>query len=297
MLKKYFWAINLLFIAGVAYLVTSTANTYVADTFEIPEELKRSTRKKAPGKSARRKFADYKVVVDRNVFNSVPTTDGTDIDPPPTETTREGGEGDIQPSDLKVKLIGTIVGAPENSYSVIEDLSTKKQDVYHLGDMLLNEAEIIRIERPRVILLRDNVEEELTFDDTDLKGVRKAATSSKTAASGEGIRQVTDSSFLIDEDEVEGALDNLNELLTQIRVVPNFENGKTTGFKVFAIRPDSIFDKIGLKNGDVIQRINDMDINSPEKAFEIFQQLKSEKNLSLDITRNGQRQSFSYEIR
>jgi len=264
----------------------------VTDYFEIPKELQPETHKKISGKRTRREFADYQVIIDRNIFNSEPFDLASAID---------GLEADskepVQKSDLKVKLIGTIVGSPENTYSVIEDLSTHKQEVYHLNDMVLNEAEIIRIERPRVILLRDGVEEELTFDETELKGAGRARSKPQRKATGDGIRQVTDSSYLIDEGEVEGALDNLNELLTQIRVVPNFENGKTNGFKVFAIRPNSIFDSIGLKNGDIIKQINDMEINSPEKAFDIFQQLRSEKSLSLDIIRNGQRQSFSYEIR
>ena len=292
MLKKYFWAINLLFITGATYLLASTVNTYVTDYFEPPKALERKTHAKSSGKSAKRASADYKVIIDRNIFNSEPFDLVEAIEGLEADST-----GPLQQSDLKVKLIGTVVGSPENSYSVIEDLSTHKQEVYHLYDMVLNEAEIIRIERPRVILLRDGVEEELTFEEIDLKGSRKARSTPKTPAAGEGIRQVTDSSYLIDEGELEGALDNLNELLTQIRVVPNFENGKTNGFKVFAIRPNSIFDKIGLKNGDILKQINDIEINSPEKALEIFPQLRNEKNLTLDIIRGGQRQSFSYEIR
>lgn len=291
MLKKYFWAINLLFITGATYLLASTVNTYVTDYFEPPKALERKTHAKSSGKSAKRASADYKVIIDRNIFNSEPfdlveAIEGLEAD----------SKGPIQRSDLKVKLISTVVGNPD-SYSVIEDLSTHKQDVYHLNEIVLKEAEIIRIERRRVILLRDGVEEALTFEESDPKEARQARSTQKTPAGGEGIRQVTDSSYLIDEDEVEGALDNLNELLTQIRVVPNFENGKTNGFKVFAIRPNSIFDKIGLKNGDILKQINDIEINSPEKALEIFPQLRNEKNLSLDIIRGGQRQSFSYEIR
>jgi len=96
---------------------------------------------------------------------------------------------------------------------------------------------------------------------------------------------------------VENALQNINQLLTQIRVVPNFQNGQTNGFKVFAIKPNSIFSKIGLKNGDVIQRVNDRDITTPDKAFQAFQELRNEKSLSVEILRRGERKSLHYEIR
>jgi general secretion pathway protein C len=111
------------------------------------------------------------------------------------------------------------------------------------------------------------------------------------------VKQVSDSEFVIDEEEVESALGNINQLLTQIRVVPNFQDGKADGFKVFAIKPQSIFAKIGLKNGDVIRKVNDQDITSPEKAFGVFQELRNEKNLTVEISRRGQNQSLNYEIR
>ena len=102
---------------------------------------------------------------------------------------------------------------------------------------------------------------------------------------------------MIDESEVEKALANINQLITQIRVVPNFQDGKANGFKVFAIKPKSIFSKIGLKNGDVIQRVNDTDITSPDKAFSAFQELKNEKSLNVEILRRGSSKSLQYEIR
>jgi general secretion pathway protein C len=140
-----------------------------------------------------------------------------------------------------------------------------------------------------------------TFEDADAKTKKRSAPvsySGSTKKEGEfAVKKVSDSEFVVDEAEVENALGNINQLLTQIRVVPNFQDGKADGFKVFAIKPNSIFAKVGLKNGDVIRRVNDNDITSPEKAFQIFQELRNEKHLSLEISRRGQTQSFSYEIR
>jgi general secretion pathway protein C len=160
---------------------------------------------------------------------------------------------------------------------------------------------VVSIARCKVIVLRNGSEEIIECPDPDAKSKKRSAPvrySGSTKKEGEfAVKKVSDSEYVVDEAEVENALGNINQLLTQIRVVPNFQDGKADGFKVFAIKPNSIFAKVGLKNGDVIRKVNDNDITSPEKAFQIFQELRNEKNLSIEISRRGQTQSFSYEIR
>ena len=92
-------------------------------------------------------------------------------------------------------------------------------------------------------------------------------------------------------------MENMNQLLTQARVVPVIDNGKTTGFRIFAITPSSLYEKIDSVNGDVIQKINGVEIDDPNKFFQTYQNLKDEKNVTVDIVRNGAKQSLNYEIR
>src|SRR5262249_15494821 len=93
--------------------------------------------------------------------------------------------------------------------------------------------------------------------------------------------------------EVDAALDNMNQLFTQIRAVPHFEGGKSTGFRLFAIRQNSIFDQIGLKNGDIIQSINGTDINDPSRALALFQELRNERQISVKMFRNKDEMTLS----
>ena len=81
------------------------------------------------------------------------------------------------------------------------------------------------------------------------------------------------------------------------RIVPSFKNGKPNGFKLFSIKPGSIYSKIGMQNGDVIQRINGYEMNSPDKALEIYQKLKDASSINIDMLRRGQSRSVSYNIR
>jgi general secretion pathway protein C len=89
----------------------------------------------------------------------------------------------------------------------------------------------------------------------------------------------------------------MSQILTQARALPYLENGKTTGFRLSEIVPGSIYEKIGLQNGDVIQKVNSQDVDDPGKFFQLYQGLQNEQNISIDVLRGGQRQTLNYEIR
>jgi general secretion pathway protein C len=97
--------------------------------------------------------------------------------------------------------------------------------------------------------------------------------------------------------EVDHQLGNLSSLFTQMRAVPNIKEGRTDGFRVFAIRSGSLFQQLGLQNNDVVQRINGVELTDPTRAMGLFEELKGEKRLSVDVLRGGETRTLSYEIR
>jgi len=100
----------------------------------------------------------------------------------------------------------------------------------------------------------------------------------------------------VSKTEVDTALENMSQLFTQIRAVPHFEGGQSIGFRLFAIRRGSLFDRIGLKNGDIIRSINGNEMTDPSKAMALLQELRDANNLDVDITRNQQPQKLTYSI-
>ena len=52
-----------------------------------------------------------------------------------------------------------------------------------------------------------------------------------------------------------------------------------------------------VKQGDVLLRVNDYEINSPEKGVQLLNGLKGESRLSLDLIRNSQPLKLQYQIR
>ena len=74
----------------------------------------------------------------------------------------------------------------------------------------------------------------------------------------------------------------------QARITPIFRNGQSLGFKLTAIHPHSFYSQIGLVDGDVILRVNGLEMNSPEKALSAYAELKDAARFELDLERDCQ---------
>jgi general secretion pathway protein C len=96
---------------------------------------------------------------------------------------------------------------------------------------------------------------------------------------------------------VEQAMSDLPKLLSQARAVPNMANGAVNGYRLDYIAPASFYEKIGVQTGDVLQRVNGVDIRDPSTMLSLLQQLKNEQIVKLDVVRNNQRSTITYELR
>ncbi|RYZ44088.1 MAG: hypothetical protein EOO71_01045 [Myxococcaceae bacterium] len=70
-------------------------------------------------------------------------------------------------------------------------------------------------------------------------------------------------------------------------MVPAFKDGRPVGFKLFAIKDGSFYSRLGLRNGDVLQRINGLDLDSPDKALEAFTSMREARRIELQLERGG----------
>lgn len=234
-------------------------------------------------------LSSYAVIYTRDLFNSVKAplqTDGVDL---------------ASNSHSPLRLWGTAVGDVDQAFAIIEDLGTKSQGLYHKGDMVLPGVTLMEVHWDRVMISRHGRRETLALPMNP-----PSPTSSPTATitaeptiseEREGVRQVTSDSFLIDRQEVDRAMNNLNELFTQARAVPySSPDGEAQGFRLFAIKPQSLIDRIGLKNGDIVQRVNGVEIADPSTAFGLLQELQGQSQVRVDVMRNHQPVTLSYEI-
>ncbi len=71
------------------------------------------------------------------------------------------------------------------------------------------------------------------------------------------------------------------------RVVPAVKDGKPAGFKLYAIKPGLLYARIGLQNGDTIQKLNGVELTSIDKFLEVYSKIREAKQFTLDLQRMG----------
>jgi general secretion pathway protein C len=274
-----------LVLAGLAFvllvaLITEAITVYlntVSVTSNLSQGVEAAKMRAQVSKEAPVKKADLTVITKKNILGplTVPTPPG-----------RPDASAKLAPK-TPLNLIGTYVTSGESPYAIIEDDKKKIQDVFGLGELVFGEAKVVGIESDRVELDRSGQREILTLDDTMGKG---------TDFKG-GIAALDNDRFVVEEAEIDRALENLPMLLTQARAVPYFRDGKATGLRLFAVKSGSLYEKLGLRNGDILKTINGNSLADLSQAMQLFERLKSERSISITLERNSEDKDFKYDIR
>lgn len=92
---------------------------------------------------------------------------------------------------------------------------------------------------------------------------------SKTADARESVDTAKSSS--LSRAEMEASLRDLPILLSQARAVPYFRDGSAIGFRLFAIRQGSAYERMGLQNGDIVLKINGEPASDATKVLKLVE--------------------------
>ena len=127
-----------------------------------------------------------------------------------------------------------------------------------------------------------------------------SATPSEGGALGgvlEGIERVSANEFNVRRSTVDRILESQAELMRTTRIMPVDQGGRVIGVQLFGVRGNSLLGRLGMQNGDVLNRINGLDIGSPDRALEAYSRLRTSDNLQVSVTRNGQPVNIDFHIR
>jgi general secretion pathway protein C len=124
--------------------------------------------------------------------------------------------------------------------------------------------------------------------------VSSAPVSSASKVEGEvvdaGDRKIVDRSL------VDHYMKNMAELEKNIGVKEIRKGKDITGFSISFIRKGSLFEKLGVKRGDVIKMVNGQQIDSYNAALNIYKNLSDMDNLTLVIERGKEEMELEYEV-
>ena len=310
-LKKYFWAVNLLVIAVCAALAGRAAAHLIEQNWLLGDDAASQGQGKprsfVAGPAEHVHGKDITNILDRNVFCSACA--------PEVEEKKEvkPGGGDAVKSALPFELVSTmwVPNEPRWSMAVIRDTGGKEKDSFMLnaGKVIpTTQVEIKRVDPRRVYVLNNGAIEYFEMEGAETK--KEEPPQQQFAANGpptggmdpldndvqKGVR-CNGPNCEVDRPLLDKLLANTTGLATAARFVPSMKDGRPNGFKLYAIRPSSIFGKIGLQNGDTIKSINGMEMSSPDQALGVYSKLRSASHLSVSVERRGETVTLDYTIR
>jgi general secretion pathway protein C len=241
----------------------------------------------------------YNIITSQNIFHADQT------DPDPFGVKSDGGPKapDAEPvlSSLPIQLVGTIVHVnPHRSVATIQ-LKTKNDQVAVRVDGEIPDglATVTKIKRNR-LEFRNNASGQLEY--VEIKDDAKLQFNAGTKVQGPKqvgeVLQKSETEFELKQADINRLTSNLPELLQQARAVPVMgPGGQVEGFNLVDIMPGSIYEKLGLKKGDIIRSVNGEKIDSPGKAMDMYNALRSgSSSIQIGIGRSGQDQNLNFSI-
>jgi general secretion pathway protein C len=312
------WVLNLVFIAIGAYFVAGAFNAVLARSIRVvPNVDDAAALQRGQPTSFAAHHDGFGQIAERNLMALRREVLNPQAAAEAEQSTLAVGRN-YDPANLKqctitASLRATLVadGAPEWSMAVL--VVNNENSVFNINEgsnHIADDAYLVDV-LPRAIVVRrrDHFERCSAEGEGSQPSAATASASPAPMATvanaglvdpppGDmtGVTRLSDTNYNIERGELDKTLGNLNEVATQARIVPSFKNGKANGFKMFSIKPGSIYSKIGLQNGDVIQKINGYEINSPDKALEIYGKLKDATNVTIELQRRGTNMTFNYAI-
>lgn len=262
-----YFGVGIFYRAVEAHLLTKDDHQ-AASTVQIHRE----TQKTIP-------LSHYQIITDRAILGSRLKEDiQNEVDIKAEQIAQ------LKPTSLNIALLGTVAGSDETAFAVILEKGKREQNLYHPGETVQG-AILRKVLRNKVILEVNGKNEilEMEMAKNDTKGSGRIS-----SARGENIT--------VAHDDLQNSLKNINSLLTQVRIRPLIKNGKPDGLVLSRIKRNSIFAKLGLKNGDVVKRIDNRVIRTPDDAFTFYNRLKSGSEISLEIGRGSETKVFNYRF-
>ncbi len=298
--------VNIILLFGISILLAVTVKFKLENKF-IPAELKNSVNNSISSAGYNRgNFAKPDIEIWGLLFGSQMKKINADTHSLQT----------VEPIyDLSnYELLGTVTGSEKNCRAYILQKNTGKKMSLRIGEKL-DDLKIIKIRRFYVELVsKDNkrfiLKSAIQNKLDSSKKTEIVSSVSKTVSKRDEI-QISEISPVqrqlnlgkreinLTRDEINNLLYNeLETILTTTNIIPYFKEGKMSGIRINKIADNSALSKyFGLKLSDIITSVNGKSIDSVEKGMKLWDNMKSENSLIIDIIRNNEAMTFSFNIR
>lgn len=318
-LRKYLWLSTPLVVAICALFAARAVGQLVIAAVPQPKVrrasgLARSAAQYGSPVAAR----DLSQVAKRNVFcaKCEPISLAHVAEPAAGDgdAAAEPGNGEPVKSSLPLRLLATMVSDEDRAscYAALYDPTEQKVAMVAIGSRAADSVIVTDIMVHRVLLDNAGRAEFIDLEAEEKAGApaepvrspraepkprRNDALSKLNEEVSNGVRQLGPNKWEIQRSALNKVLTNTTLLARSARIVPSLQNGKPDGFKLYAIRPGSIYSLIGMQNGDTINAINGREMTTPDKALEVYTKVRNASHLTISFTRRGATKTHDYTIR
>jgi len=289
------WAVNTALFVLCCWLAAGLVNTAIGEWLAGPPAEAAASAPLAPPPA--REWSDRQAILERNLFQVSTLQPEQPIETEPTLS-----EEELEATRLPLRLLGTAAANADGgpSWAAVEDQQSHKQIVVREQDRLLDQATVIRIERRRIVLQNGAKREELALDEEEPGAIKVSARPAAPAAPNDlrdRIRRLSESSFEVGRDQVEETMRNPAELFSEARILPKYDNGQMVGVQLSSIKPGSLFEEIGIQNGDTVTGVNGITVTSPQDSAALLKELTESTDFQVNVMgADGQVRTLQYTI-
>ena len=290
-MKYIFTLINLFLLAACAFFSADMVyKTVLKDTSFMPEikgpTVKQAgTQKNHPIKGVTRH--GHEIIVQRNLFKiETEKKEASDKD-----ATGSKERGKLEPTTLSLTLWGTVTGGSD-LYAVIEDKKSRLQALYQEGDSI-QDATVKKISKKEVILTFQGKDQILEME-TDPEKTGSIEKPLNKQAPRAAMNENQNALPPQPPPQAQQSSGSASEIMTNIKFRPFFTKGSPDGVMVYAIKPDSIFNRSGIRNGDIVKAVNGTPVSSVEDASSLLSGMENAATARLTLIRSGEIKEISY---
>ncbi|HEY2663487.1 MAG TPA: type II secretion system protein N, partial [Candidatus Binataceae bacterium] len=240
--QRYVAALNFLLIGLIAYFAALTVNDVIARRLADSVSPQPWSAGRVDLKPSALGRESYSVIARRDIFNA--TKEAPAVVPPPAVA-----------QDLNIRLLGTSHLTQSRPFAVIENERTSQQSLYRLGDEIAGVGRLVAVEKTRIIVEHQGQRLAVEIPSEEMQAPtplhRQARNTDETEddqalpdvpvqppmASAGGVHSMGQNRYQVDRSTVDSNLNNMSQLLTQMRAIPNIQNGKSNGFSLSEIQP------------------------------------------------------------
>ena len=233
------------------------------------------------------------IIIKRNIFGS----SGLSSKQNPEQETKVNS---ISVLKAQLRLLATVAGDEEVACAVIENVKTKIQDLYRIGD-IIEGTRIERIDRNKIVLVNEGQREVLHLYVTDGNSDRIEKSAEPVIAqkpdAAEAVNVISPTEREINKKAFLARVGGMEAIIKTVQIAPYVEDGKEKGVRITGLEGLSMARFVGFENGDIIQNINGSTVTNRRKAFQILRKARSQSSISIQLLRGQQEKKLSFGIK